>query len=464
MLLMALATTLLCGPVKAQSQSPTTPTDPDAPKDTSQATQDQSNNPNEGSTPTVQEIPPAFQVTKLGSAQWLEPNVHSLLHLGPLYVASVSGIFVASDAEEFSPAQNQTTSGLDYFGVLRTDVIYDKLTKEGRFTFQYLPEVAIDNGVVQTNFSNQSLTFALARSLGPRWTIGVNNTLSYINGHVLYGDLGLDVNSVTGTGVQSPFLQTTQRWLNDSSGVNLGYQLSARSQLSFAANFSYSDSNLSTLPEQNYIYGGTFGWSHSLSPTKSVGLYAQLEESEYSSMFSSTLYKGFGGNFTDRLSPTLVMSASGGISLGNSGEAAGQHKQFNVTGTGILGIRKDFQGSSIALDANRGITTGPFVTNGYTSRVDATYSRHFGLRLSANVGGAYEQDRYSGGTISGTYVTVTMDYILSRNVSWFNAYSRRWQDQSQTILGSGQIPSNTFATGITWNLVRSSNVISPVIY
>src|SRR5215469_1215938 len=77
------------------------------------------------STTDVSQIPRNFQVTKLGSAQWLEPNVHSLLHLGPLYVGSVSAFFLAGTSQQFNAAQAQTVSGFDYFGVIRTDVTYD---------------------------------------------------------------------------------------------------------------------------------------------------------------------------------------------------------------------------------------------------------------------------------------------------------------------------------------------------
>jgi len=414
------------------------------------------------STTDVSQIPRNFQVTKLGSAQWLEPNVHSLLHLGPLYVGSVSAFFLAGTSQQFNAAQAQTVSGFDYFGVIRTDVTYDKITRLGRFTFQYLPEVALNNGVVETNFSNQSLTFSMAHAINARWTLGVSNSLSYINGHVLYGELSLDVNSVSGGGVQNPFLQTTQRWLSDSTSANANYQINARDTLTLTGNFNYSESNLSTLARNSYGYGGTVGWNHALSQTKSVGIFGQLQEVQYSSMFPATLYKGFGGNFSDRLSPTLVVTITGGISLGNNGAAPGQDKQFNVTGTGTASIRKDFQNSSVAADVYRSTSTGPFLTNGYTDRIDATYSRNIGRRMLVSGGAAYQQDSFSGGKISGTYATADMSYLVTRSLSWFSAYARRWQSQSEQILGTGQIPSNTFTTGITYNLTRS-NVISPTI-
>lgn len=466
LLVVSLTALFFLGSAQAQDQSGTPPkaTDQSSEAGNAQKSSDQTTNGADNSTPDVTEVPSSFQVTQLGSAQWLEPNEHSLLHLGPLYASSISAFFLAADAEQFN-AQNQVVTGTDYFGVLRTNVIYDKLTRAGRFTFQYLPEVAIDNGVLETNLSNQSLSFSIARALAPRWTLAVTSSLNYVNGHVLYGNANLDVNAATGGGVQNPFLQTTQRWLNVGTNANLGYQLSSRDTLSATLTYGFSKSDLSTLPQESNSYGGSFAWSHALSQTKSFGLFATVQELQYSTMFSSTLYKGFGGSFSDRLSATWVMQISASASIGNAGEQPGQNKQDNWTATGNATLRKDFLNSSVAFDAYRGITNGPFLTGGYTSRADASYSRHLGRRMQVGVGAAYEQDKFSSGRISGTYASTTISYLLSRSVSVFAGYARRWQNQNQSILSSGEVPANTFSTGLTWNLAHgNSGVISPVIY
>jgi hypothetical protein len=434
---------------------------------TSQPNQDQSNTPpSDTAVDTSAELNPAFRVSKLGSAQWLEPDVHSPLHLGPIYVGSISGFFLAADNLQFNQTNNLASSTTDYVGIFRTDVNYDKLTSFGRFSVQYLPEIAIVNGGVETNFSNQSANFTISRALSPRWTVGVQDSFSYVNGHIIYGGSNLDVNSVSGTGVQNPFLQSSQRWLTDSASASFGYRWTSRDQISFTPSFSYQHSDLSTLPQDTKSFGGSINWSHMLSPTKSAGLYTQTSYTQFASNstqvvenFPRTVYESFGGSFSDRLSQSLVLQASAGAST-----ELGQNHPF-WTASGTLTLRKDFQNSSVALDGVRGTTTGPFLTNGYTNRADASYSRQLGRRWQASGGVAYQQQSFSGGHLSGAYVTAQTSYHLSRSLNWFAAYARRWQNQSLSTLGIANAPGTSVSTGITWTAPPDTGgLILPVRY
>jgi hypothetical protein len=424
-----------------------------------QANQDQSSAPPDAPADTPEEMNPAFQVPKLGSGQWLEPGVNSPLHLGPVYVGSISGFFLAADNLQFNQTNNTTTSSEEYVGVIRADVNYDKLTKYGRFTVQYLPEIAIVNGVVENNFSNQSVNFSTSRALSPRWTVTAQNSFSYVNGHIIYGNGNLSVNSITGTGLQNPFLQTSQRWLTEGASASFGYKWSSRDQISFTPSFTYQQSDLSTLPEDTKSFGGAVGWSHMLSLTKSVGLYSNTSYTQFSKTFPTTVYESFGGTFSDRLSRTLVLTVSGGAST-----ELGQTRAY-WTGSGNFTLSKSFQRSSIALDVARETTTGPFLTNGYTNRADATYSQQLGRRWQAGGGVAYQQQSYTGGRISGTYVTAQTSYRLSPSLNWFVNYARRWQNQNQNVLGTGNVPGAAVSTGITWSPRQSNGgVISPIAF
>ena len=434
----------------------------------SQTSQDQSGTPpTDTPADSSADLNPAFQVPKLGSAQWLEPGVHSPLHLGPVYVGSISAFFLAADNLQFSQTNNTTTSGTDYVGVIRADVNYDKLTRYGRITVQYLPEIAIVDGTVQNDFSNQSAAFTTSRQLSPRWSLVAQDTFSYVNGHIIYGGTNLDVNSVTGTGVQNPFLQSSQRWLTNSTSASFGYRWSSRDQISFAPNFTYQHSDLSTLPQDTKSFGMSVNWTHALSPTKSVGLYSQTSYTQFAASstpgatnFPNTVYESFGASFSDRLSETLVFNISGGLST-----EIGQNKPY-WTATGGLTLRKELHNSSIAVDGMRMTTTGPFLTNGYTDRVDATYSRQLGRRWQGSAGVAYQQQSYSGGNISGTYVTCQVSYHLSRSLNWYASFAERWQNQNQVLLGAaGNAPGKSVTTGITWSVPQSNGgVISPLPY
>ena len=433
----------------------------------SQANQDQSNAP-PSDTPAdaSAELNPAFRVSKLGSAQWLEPDVHSPLHLGPIYVGSISGFFLAADNLQFNQTNNTTTNGVAYVGIIRADVNYDKLTSFGRFSVQYLPEITIVNGGVETNFSNQSANFTISRALSPRWVVGVQDTFAYVNGHIIFGAANLDVNSVTGTGVQSPFLETAQRWLNNTASASFSYQWSSRDQISFTPSFWYQHSDLVTLPQDTKTIGGNISWTHALSATKSAGLYSQTGYTQFTSnstqvvpAFPNTVYESFGGSFSDRLSQTLVLQASAGAS-----EELGQ-KHPLWTATGQLTLRKDFQNSTVALDGVRETATGPFLTNGYTNRADVSYTRQLGRRWQASGGVAYQQQSFSGGRLSGTYVTVQTSYRFSRSLSWFARYARIWQNENRSILGINTPPGTSVASGITWTVAPDTGgLILPVRY
>lgn len=411
---------------------------------TDQNTQNQTGtNAPDSTTDTSAEDAARFQVARLGSAQWLTPGERSPVHLGPIYLDSASVFFLATDSLQTGPTPTSFITGTDYLGVLRASVNFDKLTRNGRITIQYLPDVTIVAGHVDSNLSNVAATLTMSRAVGRRGTVIFENAFSSVNGQILYGDLGLDVNSVSGNGVQNPFLQTSQRWISDTATVTATYGLTARDQLVFAPYFQYEHSNLTTLPNNLYTYGGTVTWTHLLSATKTVGLYVQINERDFSSTFPQSIFTSYGATFSDRLSRTWIFHASVAASNG-IGRGQGQW-----TATGNVTLRKDFSSSWLALDYYRGLSTGPLLTNGYTSRADATYNQRLGRQWLAIVGTAYQTDSLSGGLLSGVYSTGQLSYRLSRNFSIFGAYARRWQDQDLPGIPS---TSSFSSAGISWGV------------
>jgi hypothetical protein len=412
----------------------------------------------QGATPQDQSaypvpIPAQFQVSRLGSSQWLQPGAHSPLHLGPFYVGSADFVFLAANDLSGTQSLPGSVGNYNYLGIVRTNINFDHLFKDGRFTFQYLPEMTVVNGQVSSNFNNESLTYTYTRPLSSRWNFSIVDNFNSVDGRILYGDFGLDVNSVSGNGVQNPFLASNERWISDTATSTLTYIFSARDQLNFTPSFEYEHTSFSTFPSNGYNYGGSVNWTHMLSPTKSFGLFVDFSQRVYSSEFSNSLYSGFGGSFSDRLSPTLVFlisaAASSGLGTGSGG----------LTATGDISLHKVFRTSSLALEYYRGITTGPYLINGYTSRGDGAYEKRLGQWWRASTGVAYESDSYTGGQITGIYGTAQLSYRISRNFDWFGAYARRWQLDAPATVQIGNI--NFISTGLTWNISQDYAAVSP---
>jgi len=397
----------------------------------------------------------AFPVTKLGSAQWLEPNLHSQIHLGPIYVGSVSvSALGASGLDE----AGQTLPGMSYLAVVNTDVNFDWLTHGARITIQYLPDVVILDGVVQTNLDNQGLALNISHRLSSRWTVTFQNVSSYVKGNAVYGASNFDVSPVTGNGVESPLLQNPQEWFNNSTGVSVSYQLNARDQLNFGAGFQYSHSDLSFLPEDAYTYTASVGWGHQLDATKSIGFQVQATERDFSSLYPQLSSGQIGATFSDRLSPTLIFNAA----LGSGTEfSAGTWYEVAV---GDAIVRKDFKTSSIAMEVFRGINGGPFLTNGYSTRVDSSYSRALGSRCRASLGAGFESDTYDNTqfSFSGTVVTGFLGCGLTRRLSWFASYAERWENLGPFSAGTSSAPGIFVSSGLSWSFTRAAGPASPV--
>lgn len=444
----------------SQEQSTGQPQQPDAasiaPPDTSAAT-----------------LPDNLQFSRVGSSNFLEAGVRGPIHLGPVYADSASVSF-ASGGGVKQNSQNQLVSTTDTFVLFTTTVVYDKLFQNGRLAIQYNPQLAIVNGQVQSDFSNQFLSLSTARNISPRLSLGVGDSFSYVNGNVLFGGVNANVNLTTGQAFQQPFLQTSQTFLNNVFTVTGGYKLTSRDQLNFSPYFQYENTSVQgntqgqiVNPNQNgYTYGGTLNLSHGLSETKSVGAYVGFDHRQITGQqqgAQNTLYESFGVSYSQHLSPTLVFTFSlGAGTSGSSGASnSGQSQRF-WTSTGTATVRKDFVSSSISADYYRGISLGPVLSGGYTNRVDGTYSRSFHYRWQMSIGASYQGDFGIGSTntLSGSYVNATASYRLARRLNWTSMYSYRFESQS---VGGTNIGSNFFSTGITWTIGRDSGVISPVI-
>jgi hypothetical protein len=414
----------------------------------------------QGATPQQQSqypvpIPTQFQVSRLGSSEWLQPGVRSPVHLGPFYVGSADFVFLAASNLQGAQSLPGSTGDYSYLGIIRTNINFDHVFKDSRLTFQYLPEVTVVNDQVSSNFNNESLTYTFTRPLSSRWNFALADNFNSVDGRILYGNFSLDVNSVSGNGVQNPFLAANERWISDTATSTFTYILSARDQFNFAPYFQFEHSNFSNFPTTGYNYGGSINWTHMLSPTKSFGLYADFNQRVYSSQFSNSLYSGFGGSFSDRLSPTLVFMISAAASTGLGGKSG----TSGLTATGDVSLHKVFRTSSVAIEYYRGITTGPFLINGYTSRGDGAYEKRLGQWWRGSAGVAYESDSYTGGQVSGLYGTAQLSYRISRNFSWYAAYARRWQLEAPANFNVGNI--NFISSGLTWNLSQDYASISP---
>src|SRR5574337_1125397 len=88
---------------------------------------------------------------------------------------------------------------------------------------RYQPRLAVIDGRVLSNYSNQDLNFATYYYLNKRWTLNINDSFSHIGDRRLYGGFSLDGDLSTGQFVRNSFLDTGGHLLSDTASFNFVY-------------------------------------------------------------------------------------------------------------------------------------------------------------------------------------------------------------------------------------------------
>lgn len=369
---------------------------------------------------------------------------------GSLYIpsAGVSGIVDQFEGSGTAPGAIYTAA------VFQTTVVYDHKIGNGRIAVQYQPSMAISEGQVVGNFSNQNTSLDWLIYTRPRWNVRFSDGFRYYYTQQSFGLPYLDINTVTAGMTTNNFLDGPSRWLSNNAYMSVAYALSRRASIEITPNFTYSESGEGVTLERGSSYGGSVSWNYRMSERQTVGVQYTGQLLHEAGLGTSSLTTGaptdtvfntIAGTAGRQLSATLFARGS----LGATTSALAQYtRQWFVYGT--LGVVKQLGRSSLGLNYSRGDTlSNGLIANQYADRVDLTFQNQIALRLNWSAGGGYLRQVQSGG-FSGWYATTDVQFLLSPRAGLFSTfdYYRNNQGTNTNNLFSGN--QNIYSFGLRW--------------
>lgn len=380
---------------------------------------------------------------------------------GSLYIPSASVTGVVNRFETTSTLPGTTFDAV----VLQTSVVYDHTLLGGsRLAVQYAPSLAIANGQVVGNFSNQNTSLDVLIYTRPRWNIRFGDTFSYYYAQQSFGRAYFDVNPVTSGRVTNNFLNGPNSWLSDSAYLSIAYALSIRSSISVTPAFVYSKSGGGMHPAHAGSYGGNVNWNYRTSARQTVGIQytGQLIHGTFAaflsplSVSSDALYHTVAATAARQLSATwFVTGAVGATTSSYSQPTQPSLRQWSFYGS--AGLVKHLGRSSVGLNYSRGDTlSNGLLSNQYADRVDVTYRNQMSKRLSGTVGWGYLRQIQSGG-FSGWYASSDVQFLLAPRTGLFSFFSYSHTNQSANASNLYAGNSDYFSFGLRWQPGRVSH-------
>jgi hypothetical protein len=365
---------------------------------------------------------------------------------GSLYIPSVGVNGIVARFEGTSTLPGTTFSA----AVLQTAVVYDhKIGSGSRIAIQYQPSIAIAEGHVVTNFSNQNTSLDVLIYTRPRWNVRFSDGFNYYYSQQSIGYSYLDVNPVTGGSVTNRFLDGPSRWFSNAASLSVGYAMSARSSISVTPNYEYSESGAGANLERGASYGGSVNWNYRTSERQTFGVQytGQLIRETLSTTASATdtIFNTIAGTAGRQLSATWYVKGA----LGATTTAMPlSQRQWSVYGE--FGLVKQLGRSSLGINYSRGdtLSTG-LISNQYADRVDLTYQNQMNKRLNWGVGGGYLRQVGSGGS-SGWYTLTNVLFLLAPRAGVFATFEYVYKNQIANTPNLYSGNRDIFSFGLLW--------------
>lgn len=377
---------------------------------------------------------------------------------GSLYIpsAGVSGIV---DQFEGTSAMPGTSYGS---AVLQGTVVYDHMLGSSRIALQYQPSMAISQGQIVANFSNQNTTLDWLIYTRPRWNVKLSNGFKYYYTQQSLGLSYLDVNTATSGIATNNFLDGPSRWLSDDATLSISYALSRRASVVIAPGYTLSEAGTGVSLTRGVSYGGSVSWNYRTSERQTIGVEYNGQLLHLAGLGTSALPTGAP---TDTVYHTIAMTAGRQVSatlfargsLGattsafsqNTTSAFGQNtRQWSVYGS--FGLVKQMGRSSLGLNYSRGDTlSNGLIANQYADRVDLTYQGRVTARTTLTFGGGYLRQVESR-AFSGWYATSGLQFLLAPRAGLFSTFDYYRKDQSANGINLFSGNRNIYSFGIRW--------------
>jgi len=460
-LLAALA--LACLPAGAQSsqQGGSSQDDSQANQTNGNNQNPANNNPQDTNTPAPQDVPfsglnsvapPQTQIYQIGTASLLSPV--GRYHWGPLSLGS-SDVRAAVDViRPTNPAEGPSET--DILSLIETSINFDKqIGANNRFTFQYLPRIAVTDGQVAYDYLNQNVAINSYFLLSPRWTLGLSDQFVLTSNQGLTGGAFADASAVTSTTLQNEFLNTNDTYLTNVAAASFSYSSSPRTLLTLTPSLIYQHtSGFSNAEDQSIpsLNGDTFSslnvslaarFRYLLDARTSVGAYANTSFVQFTGLTPTSNYYTFGGSVSRQLTMTTGVALDVGIT-----ESVFQSRQQYWSPSGTITFFKVFPRGRIAAVYTRGLPASGYVSNNLTQRVDVIAHYLFSPRLMLDAGFGYEAQDSGPDIVSGKYATGELDYVLAPRWTVFGTYAYKIQDSNDIQVFAGT--TNFASFGLRW--------------
>jgi hypothetical protein len=396
--------------------------------------------------------PPQTQIYQIGTASLLSPV--GRYHWGPLSLGS-SDVRAAVDViRPTNPLEGPNET--DILSLIETSINFDKqLGANNRFTFQYLPRIAVTNGQVAYDYLNQNVAINSYFLLAPRWTLGLSDQFVLTSNQGLTGGAFADASAVTSTTLQNVFLNTNDTYLTNVAAASFSYTPSSRTLLTLTPSLVYQhtsgftdtlDQDLppdqeSALSSLNVTFDARFRYL--LNARTSVGAYASTSLVQFNGLLPTSTYYTFGGSVSRQLTMTTGVSLDVGIT-----ESVFQSRQQYWSPSGTVTFFKVFPHGRIAAVYTRGLPASGYVSNNLTQRADVIAHYMFSPRLMLDAGFGYEAQDSGPEIVSGKYATGELDFVLAPRWTVFGTYAYKIQDSNDIQVFAGT--TNFASFGLRW--------------
>lgn len=447
---------ILLGGATAHAQDPTAPTQQENP---TPAKPDQNpQNPNQTAKTGVNaepdstsvEHPPVVvnttpPIRQVDAAGFLTP-LASPFRIGPVFLGSAQFAEILDRGTPFNTTNSATGNFQAAASQFVLHIILDKQFRKTHLAFQYVPRATIVNGQFIGDFVNQDLGANLVFALSPRLTLNLGEHFMYYKSSNSFADIFLSADPTTGVTLQKDFLQGESSWLTNSVTASFGYAVSARTRLTIAPQYVYArTSGLATgttIPSVNE-YGVNVSISHDLSPRSTVtGLYTERTDLFFGQGYN-TIYQTMQAGYSYLFNGGWSISGTFGAITYNrpTGRAWSQ--------AGSVSVTKKFRRSQLGLAYYRGHEFSGYISAAFNDRVDVNYLQNVGRRWSFGAGAGYLRDVVPANGIWGKYVEGDITFHMTRSLSLFSSYVRKWQAGDNVAVFTGM--TDYARVGISWS-------------
>ncbi len=397
--------------------------------------------------------PPQTQIYQIGTTSLLSPV--GRYHWGPLYLGS-SDVRAAVDViRPTNPAEGPNET--DILSLIETSINFDKqIGSNNRFTFQYLPRIAVTNSQVAYDYLNQNVAINSYFLLAPRWTLGLSDQFVITSNQGLAGGAFADASAVTSTTLQNVFLNTNDTYVTNVAAASFSYTPSSRTLLTLTPSLVYQHTSgfTDTLdpdipPDQGNAFSSlnvTFDarFRYLLNARTSVGAYGSTSLVQFNGLLPTSTYYTFGGSVSRQLTMTTGVALDVGIT-----ESVFQSRQQYWSPSGTITLFKVFPHGRIAAVYTRGLPASGYVSNNLTQRADVIAHYMFSSRLMLDVGFGYEAQDSGPEIVSGKYATGELDFVVAPRWTVFGTYAYKIQDSNNIQIFAGT--TNFASFGLRWN-------------